>query len=58
MTDQGAPVPRHLASAREHAAGLRASAAWVQDLAAAHLLKSEAPIKDQPVTPPTPETVS
>ena len=49
MTDQNATVTKHMATAREHLAGLKASQAWVQELAAAHLLRGQSPIKDTPV---------
>jgi len=48
MTSPAKPVKKHLASAREHLAGLKAAAAFQQDLSAAHLLKSQQPISDTP----------
>lgn len=38
-------------SAREHLAGVKGAAKWIQDLAAEHLLKSEQPISKRPVKP-------
>jgi len=54
MTDQNAPVTKHLATAKEHLAGIAASRAWVQDLSAQHLLDSQQPIKDAPYPGPPP----
>jgi hypothetical protein len=48
MTDENAPVRKHLATAKEHLAGLAAAAKWREDLINAHLLDSQAPIKDEP----------
>jgi hypothetical protein len=48
MTDANAPVVKHLTSARAHLAGVVASRAWVQDLAAAHLLRTQTPISSKP----------
>lgn len=48
MTDENAPVRKHLVTAREHLAGVKANRAWVQELAAAQLLDSQQPIKDTP----------
>lgn len=48
MTDRNDPVHKHLVSAREHLAGVAANRAWVQDLAAQHLLDTQQPIKDTP----------
>jgi hypothetical protein len=51
VTDENAPVRKHLASAKERAAGSRAAQAWHQELAAEHLLRSQQPISSEPVTP-------
>ena len=51
MTDQNKPVNVHYQSAREKLAGHRASRAWLQELAQAHLLRYQAPIRDEPVEP-------
>jgi hypothetical protein len=48
------PIHRHLATAKEHLAGLHAAAAWRKELIAAHLLDTQAPIKDTPVDPAKP----
>lgn len=47
--DENAPVRRHVATAREHLAGVKAGQVWVQELAAAHLLRTQQPIRDQPI---------
>lgn len=47
-TNENRPVRRHLATAKEHLAGIKAAAAWYQDLMDAHLLDSQTPIKDTP----------
>jgi hypothetical protein len=39
----------HYESAREHLAGLAAGRAWHQDLAAAHLLRTQTPISRGPI---------
>ena len=55
MTDQNAPVIKHLVTAKEHLAGVKASRAWIQDLSAQHLLDSQQPIKNTPYPgPPAP----
>jgi len=48
MTDPNRPVRKHYVTAREHLAGVKASRAWIQDLAAKHLLDSQQPIKNTP----------
>jgi hypothetical protein len=48
MTNTGKPVDKHYQSAREHLAGVKASQAWVQELTAAHLLRTQQPISGQP----------
>jgi hypothetical protein len=53
MTDTNKPVARHLVSARERLAGVKAAQKWRQDLAAQHLLDTQRPIKDQPAEPET-----
>jgi hypothetical protein len=59
MTDSNAPVTKHLATAREHAAGVKAHQAWMQELMAAHLLDNQAPIKNTPYPgPPPPATAT
>jgi hypothetical protein len=49
--DPNAPVVKHKVSAKERLAGVKGAETWIHDLAAKHLLDTEAPIKDQPVTP-------
>lgn len=48
MTDHGKPVNVHYESAREIAAGIKAAQAWHQELAAAHLLRTQDPIAATP----------
>lgn len=48
MTDHGKPVNVHYQSAREIAAGIKAAQAWHQELAAAHLLRTQDPIAATP----------
>lgn len=57
MTDQNAPVRKHLQSAREHLAGVKAARAWHQELTAAHLLRSQEhqPHLPKPAQPPLEE---
>jgi hypothetical protein len=55
MTDQGAPIVAHLASAKEHLAGIKAARVWHQDLAAKHLLDTQRPVKDDPIPDHRPE---
>lgn len=42
------PAEKHYHSAKEHMAGVRAAAAHKQELIAAHLLRSQSPIRDTP----------
>lgn len=48
MTAAANSTAKRLTAAREHLAGIKAARVWQQDLAAAHLLRTEAPISDQP----------
>jgi hypothetical protein len=50
MTDDGKPVSKRKKSAKEHLAGIKAAQAWQQDLQAAGLLRTQAPIRDTPIT--------
>lgn len=49
MTDQNAPVRKHIITAREHLAGVKAARVWIQELSDLHLLKHQDPISKQPV---------
>lgn len=51
MTPSDPPVKKHLGTAKEHLAGMRAAQKWRQELIAAHLLDTQAPIKDTPIAP-------
>ena len=53
MVDQNKPVTKHLVTAREHLAGVKAAQAWHQDLAQQHLLDTQTPIKDTPYPGPS-----
>ena len=48
MSALPAPVTKHLATAKEHLAGIKAAQKWHQELAAAHLLALQSPIRDEP----------
>lgn len=48
MSDQNAPITKHVVSAKEHLAGIKAAAVYHQALAAQHLLDSQSPIKNTP----------
>lgn len=52
MADQNAPIVRHMGTAKERLAGINAARVWHQDLAAAHLLRTQAPIGREPIDPP------
>lgn len=56
MTDPNATITVHHGTIKEHLAGIHAAQVWHQDLAAQHLLRTQSPIRDQPVPPaePTP----
>lgn len=49
MIDPNAPYAKHRGSLKEHLAGVKAAHAWIQELSAEHLLKSQEPISKQPV---------
>ncbi len=51
MSDQNAPVTKHVVTAREHLAGVKAAHVWHQELASEHLLSYQQPIKDWPIRP-------
>jgi hypothetical protein len=53
MTTAQTAVAKHVGTARERAAGGKAARAWIQDLAAQHLLDTQAPIKDTPYPGPS-----
>lgn len=52
MSTPEPPVVRGYHSAREHLAGVKAAAAWIHELAAAHLLRTQEPISSEPTTTP------
>lgn len=45
-------VTKHKATAKQHLAGLAGSKAWIQELTAAHLLRSQQPIRELPLPAP------
>lgn len=49
MREAEKPLVKALVSAKEHLAGVRAAQAWHRDLVAQHLLRSESPIRDEPL---------
>lgn len=49
-------VPRHIASAKEHLAGVHAGRIWAQELAAAHLLDTEHPAHERALVAEEKET--
>lgn len=49
MSANPAPIKKHEVTAKQHLAGLAGSRAWIQDLAAAHLLRYQSPIRDLPL---------
>jgi hypothetical protein len=52
MIDKNATVRKHLATAKEHLAGLAAAAAWHHDLSVRELLDNQKPVKDEPIVKP------
>jgi hypothetical protein len=48
MSDPNAPVARAMVNAKEHLAGIKAAQAFHQELAAAHLLRTQSPISREP----------
>lgn len=50
------PIQKKQATAKQHLAGLAGSKAWIQELTAQHLLDSQQPIKDEPITDEPPVT--
>jgi len=42
-------IHKHITTAKEHLAGLAGNRAFVQELAAAHLLRTQSPIRDEPL---------
>ena len=57
MTDENAPVRKHIKSAKEHLAGLHAAQVWREDLIKQHLLDTQSPIRDEPLEPPNPDAL-
>lgn len=49
MSTQATPYVAHYNTAREHLAGIAASEQWLKDLTAAHLLRTQQPIRDYPL---------
>lgn len=55
MTDRNKPIDKHYESAREKLAGVKAGQAWVQELTAAHLRRTQSPISRRPEPEQEPE---
>lgn len=51
MTDNDKPAHKHKVSAKEHLAGVHAAAKWIQELSAQGLLRTQHPIRDEPIPP-------
>lgn len=49
VTDNDKPATKHKVSAKEHLAGVHAAAAYIQALSAQGLLRSQHPIRDEPL---------
>lgn len=49
MTDDDKPVSKRKRSAKEHLAGVAGTAKEIQTLASEHLLRTQDPIRDQPI---------
>lgn len=49
VTDEQATFRKHQHSLKEHLAGVKGAHAWIQELSAQHLLRSQSPIRDEPV---------
>lgn len=49
MTDNDKPATKHKVSAKEHLAGIKAAQVYIQALSAEHLLRTQDPIRDQPI---------
>lgn len=56
MTDNDKTLHRYKGTAKEHLAGIRGAAKEIQTLAGEHLLRTQNPVRDEPVTPPEDET--
>lgn len=52
MTDNDKTLHRYKGTAKEHLAGIRGAAKEIQTLAGEHLLRTQDPIRDQPIAPP------
>lgn len=51
MTDNDKTLHRYKGTAKEHLAGIRGAQKEIQTLAAQHLLRTQNPVRDQPVEP-------
>lgn len=52
MTDNDKPAPHHKTTAKEHLAGVHAAQKWIQELSAQGLLRSQHPVRDEPIPAP------
>lgn len=55
MTDNDKTLHRYKGTAKEHLAGIKGAAKEIQTLSAQHLLRTQDPVRDQPVTPAPPQ---
>lgn len=51
MTDDGKTLHKYKGTAKEHLAGIKGARKEIQTLAAEHLLRTQNPVRDQPVDP-------
>lgn len=49
MSTQPSTIEKHQTTMKQHLAGVAGARAWIQDLTAAHLLDTQAPIRDEPI---------
>lgn len=49
MSANPPPIHKHMVTAKQRLAGMAGSRAWIQELTAAHLLRTQSPIRDEPL---------
>jgi hypothetical protein len=54
MTDDGKTMHKLKGTAKEHLAGVKGAAKEIQTLSGEHLLRTQDPVRDQPIPSPTP----
>jgi len=52
MTDNDKTLHKYKGTAKESLAGTRGARKWIQSLAAEHLLRTQNPVRDQPIGEP------